>query len=170
MKELFKKIKKVFFLIPLFYPFLVFARDYHLPFLPKPEKIDAGSLETFLQDLFKFGLGVAGFLAVVFLIWGSIEYMLYPSNLTQERKAKEKIWNAIFGLILILATYLILYISIQIWLKFVCQKKWKFLFLFLLLLLLNDKIKNGEKEKKFYCFNRLCLFFALFFILVFLAN
>ena len=35
--------------------------------------------------------------------------MLYPSNLTQERKAKEKIWNAIFGLILILATYLILY-------------------------------------------------------------
>ena len=109
MKELFKKIKKVFFLIPLFYPFLVFARDYHLPFLPGPKKIDAGSLETFLQDLFSFGLGVAGFLAVVFLIWGSIEYMLYPSNLTQERKAKEKIWNAIFGLILILATYLILY-------------------------------------------------------------
>jgi len=106
MKKFFKKIKKVFFLIPLFYPFLVFAQDYHLPFLSGSEKDD---LEKFLQNLFKFGLGIAGFLAVVFLIWGSIEYMLYPSNLTQERKAKEKIWNAIFGLILILATYLILY-------------------------------------------------------------
>ncbi len=109
MKKFFKKIKKVFFLIPLLYPFLVFAKDYHLPFLPGSKEINAGSLEKFLQNLFKFGLGVAGFLAVVFLIWGSIEYMLYPSNLTQERKAKEKIWNAIFGLILILATYLILY-------------------------------------------------------------
>ena len=109
MKKFFKKIKKVFLLIPLFYPFLVFAKDYHLPFLPGSKEINAGSLEKFLQNLFKFGLGVAGFLAVVFLIWGSIEYMLYPSNLTQEKKAKEKIWNAIFGLILILATYLILY-------------------------------------------------------------
>jgi len=109
MKEFFKKIKKVFFLALLFYPFLVFAQDYHLPFFPGIEEINAGSLETFLQDLFSFGLGIAGFLSVVFLIWGSIEYMLYPSNLAQERKAKEKIWNAILGLILILATYLILY-------------------------------------------------------------
>ncbi len=108
MKKFFKKIKKVFLLIPLFYPFLVFAQDYHLPFF-KLKEVSPGSLERFLQNLFKFGLGVAGFLAVVFLIWGSIEYMLYPSNLTQEKKAKEKIWNAIFGLILILATYLILY-------------------------------------------------------------
>lgn len=62
---------------------------------------------TYLGYVFKFGIAIAGFLAVVMIIVGGFEYMLSES-FTSKSSAKDRIWNAIIGLLGVLTSYLIL--------------------------------------------------------------
>ena len=67
-----------------------------------------GNLADFLKSVYNFGVAAAAVLAVLMIAWGGIEYMTTEA-FQGKSDAKDKIWNAIFGLLLVLASYLILW-------------------------------------------------------------
>ena len=68
----------------------------------------SGNLKLFLSSVYNFGVAAAAVLAVLMIAWGGVEYMTTEA-FQGKSDAKNKIWNAIFGLLLVLASYLILW-------------------------------------------------------------
>lgn len=68
--------------------------------------VDSASLANFLNSLYKYLIGLAAVLAVVEIIWGGIEISTKDS-VPIKMKGKERIYNAIGGLILILSPVLV---------------------------------------------------------------
>lgn len=66
-------------------------------------------LGEFLSQAFRFGLALAAALAVIMIVWGGVEIMLSESVFSKDA-GKKKVKDAIFGLLLALFAYLILYI------------------------------------------------------------
>lgn len=75
-----------------------------LDFLNLPANFEIGDL---LARLYIFGVGVVAVLAVIMLVIGGVQYMVAGDK--DPGPAKERIKNAIWGLILALTSYLILY-------------------------------------------------------------
>lgn len=69
----------------------------------------APNLSSFLSQVFSFGLAIASALAVIMIVWGGVQIMLSDSVFNKE-EGKNKIWGAIWGLLLALVSWLILYI------------------------------------------------------------
>ena len=65
------------------------------------------SLNDYIGYIYKFAIAVAAFLAVFMIIWGGFEYMLSDS-ITSKSDARNKFKNAATGLLMVLASYLIL--------------------------------------------------------------
>jgi hypothetical protein len=65
-------------------------------------------LSSMLGNIFVLLIGFAGLAAVVMISYGAIEYMVSES-LTNKGAGREKILNAVIGLLLVLFTYTILY-------------------------------------------------------------
>ena len=68
----------------------------------------SGDLGVFLSSAFSFGLALAAALAVIMIVWGGVEIMLSESVFKKE-DGKKKVWDAVWGLLLALASWLILY-------------------------------------------------------------
>lgn len=84
------------------------AQEY-IPLEPLTESAGSGvTLSTYLNDAFKIGVGIAGVFAVLMIVIGGISYIGGASNPSARSEAKNKITNAIFGLILAIASWLIL--------------------------------------------------------------
>ena len=66
------------------------------------------SLGQFLAQAFQFGLALAAALAVIMIVWGGVEIMISEGPFGKTN-GKEKIKDAIYGLILALVSWLILY-------------------------------------------------------------
>ena len=66
------------------------------------------NLGKFLAQAFSFGLAIAAALAVIMVVWGGVEVMLSESMFKKEDGHK-KIQDAIWGLVLALVSWLILY-------------------------------------------------------------
>ncbi len=68
----------------------------------------SNSLPQYLNALFQFSLSIGAILAVVMIVWGGYLYM--SSDIWNKKAlAKQKITDAVIGLLLLLAIYLILY-------------------------------------------------------------
>lgn len=67
------------------------------------------TLSSYLDTIFKIGIGLAGVFAVLMIVLGGIGYIGGASNPSARNEAKKKITNAILGLILASASWLILY-------------------------------------------------------------
>jgi hypothetical protein len=67
----------------------------------------AVDLKTYLKNIFKFIIGGAGVLAVVYVFWGGFQFATEES-ITGKSDAKNKIYNALKGLGLTLAAWLII--------------------------------------------------------------
>ncbi|PIR82532.1 hypothetical protein COU20_01895 [Candidatus Kaiserbacteria bacterium CG10_big_fil_rev_8_21_14_0_10_59_10] len=67
----------------------------------------AQSLPELLNALFKFSISIGAILAVIMLAYGGYLYMA-DDLWTSKGKAREVIWNAVIGLLLLLAVWLIL--------------------------------------------------------------
>jgi hypothetical protein len=65
-------------------------------------------LGQFLSQAFQFGLAIAAALAVIMIVWGGVEIMLSES-VTKKEDGKKKVQDAIWGLVLALVSWLILY-------------------------------------------------------------
>jgi len=69
---------------------------------------NSGDLGLFLSSAFQFGLAIAAALAVIMIVWGGVEIMLSESVFKKE-DGKKKIQDAIWGLVLALVSWLILF-------------------------------------------------------------
>ncbi len=68
--------------------------------------INSQSLATFFNNLYKYMIGLAAALAVIMIIWGGLEISTQDS-VSKNKDGKEKIYNAIFGLVLVLSPALV---------------------------------------------------------------
>lgn len=68
----------------------------------------SGNLGDFLSSVYNFGVAAAAALAVLMIAWGGIEYMTTEAFF-EKSEAKNKIKGALWGLLLVLASYLILW-------------------------------------------------------------
>ena len=66
----------------------------------------AGGLASFLNSFYKYLLGLAAILAVIEIIWGGLEISTQDS-VSKNKDGKERIQQALFGLVLILSPVLI---------------------------------------------------------------
>lgn len=116
------KIKKIAlymitFLLLTYFPYVTFAfltaKDY-TPLEPNAFKgfdtagTSQSSLANFLGNVFNFGVAAATVLALIMIVWGGIEYMTTDSWSGKD-SGKGKIKDALYGLGLALASYMILY-------------------------------------------------------------
>lgn len=90
--------------------------EYLAP-LPNPESngvldekitISDGSLSIYLNRMIKLVVGISAVLGVLMIVMGGIEYM-GGELISNKESGKEKIFNAILGLVLLLSAYAILY-------------------------------------------------------------
>ena len=86
----------------------VFAQGF-VPLVTIPGLTDipaAGGLAEFFNNLYKYLIGLAAVLAVIEIIWGGLEYSTQDS-ISKKSDAKERIYQAIYGLILVLSPVLV---------------------------------------------------------------
>lgn len=67
------------------------------------------TLKEYLTWAFRFTLALAGFLAVMMIVIGGVEWIISGANESSRSDAKKRINNAISGLVLALVSYLVLY-------------------------------------------------------------
>lgn len=105
-------LRHIIHTITLFFiPFAVQAQEVYQPLVKIPGFTDpgtTGNLSTYLVAVFRLGINIAIVLAVVMVIAGGIQYMVSEVANTKS-KAKKQILGALGGLVLALASYLILY-------------------------------------------------------------
>jgi hypothetical protein len=101
-----KKIFKIIFIL-LIMPISSLAATLLQP-LSGSEGLPSGELSNFLSWLFIFALSLAAFLAVVQIVIAGVQIIVSGANETVRSSAKNKISNAIWGLLLALSVWLIL--------------------------------------------------------------
>lgn len=114
-------MKNVFLLlVPLLLPLSVFALNLTYPTFPGAPDInnlDCGTtlvpkdcLTPVVAWLYVLFVGISGLAAFVMIIWGGVQWMTSQGNPTATGDARDKIKMALLGLLLVLASFLILQI------------------------------------------------------------
>lgn len=78
-----------------------------IPGLTTGDVANQPGLAIFFNNLYKYLIGLAAILAIIEIIWGGLEIAVNKDSVSKVTDAKGKIYNAIFGLILVLAPALI---------------------------------------------------------------
>lgn len=78
-----------------------------VPLAPIPGVTDQGDFSGYVNGIFRFSLIIASMLAVLYIAFGGLEYMTSESS-DRKSRAKARILGAVGGLVLILASYIIL--------------------------------------------------------------
>jgi len=111
MKTLKEKIiAKILILLALFLPFLSNAQLLQLnyPEFPGIRAPERGNFPDFLRYVYQIFLGGGAFLAVLFLFWGGILYLISTGNPNQQIQAQKMISSALLGLLILFSSYAIL--------------------------------------------------------------
>jgi len=69
-----------------------------------------GSLPTIINYIYRFSLGICGIAALISILIGAIQYVTSAGNSSQIEDAKDRITQALLGVLLLLAAVLILQI------------------------------------------------------------
>lgn len=69
----------------------------------------AGAFSGFLVQIYKFGLSAAIFLAFLMIVISGVQYVISGASVDKKSEAMSRIKSALFGLLLALCTWLILY-------------------------------------------------------------
>lgn len=77
-----------------------------IPGLTQGATADSAGLATFFNNLYKYLIGLAAALAVIMIIWGGLEISTQDS-ISKQGAGREKITQAILGLILVLSPVLV---------------------------------------------------------------
>lgn len=73
----------------------------------KPETVETG-LPEYVKYIFNFAMLIVGLVTLSALIWGGIHYLSSAGDPSKLKTAKEQIFAAILGLVILLSSYLIL--------------------------------------------------------------
>lgn len=68
----------------------------------------SGNLSQLLNNIYIAGVGAVAVIAVVMIIWGGIQIAATGDNAGRASSGKEKIWNAVWGLLLALGSMVLL--------------------------------------------------------------
>lgn len=92
-------------------PFLAFADDAFVPLtsLPGLSQTVASSisLPSFINNLYRIAIGIAAFFAVVQFMQAGYLFMNSADSISKNTKARQKIMNAVIGLVLVLSPYVV---------------------------------------------------------------
>lgn len=77
-----------------------------IPGLTEGGAANSGNLAEFFNNLYKYLIGLAAVLAVIEIIWGGLEISTQDS-VSKQQDGKERIRQAIFGLVLVLSPVLV---------------------------------------------------------------
>lgn len=77
-----------------------------IPGLTQGVTADQAGLANFFNNLYKYLIGLAAVLAVIEIIWGGL-LISTQDSISKKGEGKEKIQNAIFGLVLVLSPVLV---------------------------------------------------------------
>lgn len=72
-----------------------------------PQNLDLTSINGILQTAINWGTGLSGTVALIYLVYGGIQYMTSPGNSKQTETAKATITWAIIGLVVIISAWAI---------------------------------------------------------------
>lgn len=116
-----KNLYRLFIALPILWASKVLAADYTLleplPGLASDRNVTIGD---YLTALYNFFISIVGILAMVMIILGGIEYMTASGNPGKATKGRERIQDAVLGLLLALLSWVIL-ITINPDLRFIKQ-------------------------------------------------
>ncbi len=106
--------KKIIYIFFIAIPVLFFSSGMFLNALAANLNIDfltseSGTPGEFVNNFYKFALGIAGVAAFAVIIYGAILYTTSAGNPSRQQDARSWITGAIWGVVLLLAAYLILY-------------------------------------------------------------
>lgn len=73
-----------------------------------------GSLGSVFDYIFSVLFLVAGALAIIYLLWSGIQYIISAGNAERVKSARSGIINAIIGIVVIIATYAIVRFAVSI--------------------------------------------------------
>lgn len=107
-----KNKKKIFLAVVLLVAFvsswsLVLAQYKNQEKIPGAQP--TSDFAQYLKDILNFGFAVIGILALFMIVIGAYQYLMAAGNIGKVDSAKETIFSAIFGLILGLCAWIILY-------------------------------------------------------------
>jgi hypothetical protein len=77
-----------------------------IPGLTEGATADTAGLANFFNNLYKYLIGLAAALAVIEIIWGGLEISTQDS-VSKNKDGKDRIYQAIFGLVLVLSPVLV---------------------------------------------------------------
>lgn len=80
-----------------------------IPPTPSPILGDKATIEDLIVKIIKYGIYIAGLIALVFLVIGGYQYITSGGNEESSKKAVKTISTAVLGLILVFAAYGIIY-------------------------------------------------------------
>lgn len=112
-----KKLLLTILLLSIFFALAGFAqatttivKDYpELPGTDKPGEAKKGEeLPQFIKYLFIFSLSIVGIIGLAAIIIGAFGYLTAVGNPEKAAKAKEQIFSALLGILLLLGSYLLL--------------------------------------------------------------
>lgn len=79
-----------------------------------PATFDLSRSGTALQAVTNWGVGLAGTVALIYFIWGGIQYLTSAGNSGQIDKAKQTMTWSLIGLVVVISAYaLVRYIGEQ---------------------------------------------------------
>jgi TRAP-type C4-dicarboxylate transport system permease small subunit len=93
--------------------FPIHAANEYTPLEPLPgigpePGYSSYNLSSYLQWVFAFAISIAGILAVLMIVIGGIQYITAYGNPNQIENAKNRIYQALLGLLLAISAWLIL--------------------------------------------------------------
>ncbi len=87
------------------------ARELEVP-LPQigeePAITETPLLPTYVKYIFNFGIGIAGLIAFVVIVYGGVRYLTSAGNPTAMGDANNQIFSGLIGLVVILGSWLLL--------------------------------------------------------------
>jgi len=86
----------------------IFDVSFSLPCVGNTPCPNPSDLPGFILRLYRFGAGIAGILAVGMIVFGAIYRMLNPGSADKQKEGVDMITSAIWGLVLLFGSYLIL--------------------------------------------------------------
>jgi hypothetical protein len=112
MKEFFKNKKIYLFLLVFFLIFLFStARGLEITWPPSPGGTELTSGSTFdvlVKYLYEWGIALGGIVAFFVLVFAGFQYLTSAGDPGKMKEAKDRIFSAFLGLILLLSTWIIL--------------------------------------------------------------
>jgi succinate dehydrogenase/fumarate reductase cytochrome b subunit len=85
--------------------------DEYTPLAPLPGTTNEGGktdIQTYIPGIFKLAIGIASVLAVLMIIIGGVEYITTDA-IQGKSEGKARIQNALWGLVLVLVSWILLY-------------------------------------------------------------